>query len=643
MLMRFLFILFLCTGFQLYGFQSNYEDLITKAEASRNNGKFITAANYYKKAIPLYRKKDSLDTKAINYLNISQLYMLCRAVDSGLFYMNKAKSIIQPTSSLTARTFYNQRQASYFYTYGNIEDASTYALKALELSKQDTTGQSTMIATNSMGKIFFRTKDYEKSQFYFDASHKAAVEAKDSIKIALSLFHLGQLAIEKKEYQKAENVLENALEIYTRYDAKYGLFLIKSTLIKLYMLTSRFKDATSKGPEVIALLATFEFTNDIKDKITFAEKLQSDVAREDSLYLTKNEENAIIAAFDSLYDYKDPLNAKNEAIIASSAILEMLKDTIAIHKANLEEQKNILTASKKLPKDFVIRLLQDRLMIQDSLYQAMLKYKHIQNEKIYQTKEKDEEILILQKKTAEQDLIVAQESRQKLMLIFVLILSLLALLFISLYFKDRRKKLINKSLLEKIEARKVERSMIGDNLHDEKAKLLSEIAVSLKNKGESSTASEIEQIVNGIRDLSHKLKFISFDESSFKDQVLNTSSKYQSTSFNVHIDGLKSINWKEIQDIIKYHLLLVIKEGIHNTYNHAETNAVFITLKKELNRINLEIKDHGKGFSLTKSPNGIGLQNIKSRIQEMKGNITIQSTLGSGTIISLSTPLQLQS
>jgi signal transduction histidine kinase len=78
-----------------------------------------------------------------------------------------------------------------------------------------------------------------------------------------------------------------------------------------------------------------------------------------------------------------------------------------------------------------------------------------------------------------------------------------------------------------------------------------------------------------------------------------------------------------------------------NIQKHAEASFVFIkfSLNESAKEIELIIKDDGKGFNNQKKP-GIGLKNIKSRVDEVHGKISIDSKLGTGTKISIFIPLK---
>jgi len=53
----------------------------------------------------------------------------------------------------------------------------------------------------------------------------------------------------------------------------------------------------------------------------------------------------------------------------------------------------------------------------------------------------------------------------------------------------------------------------------------------------------------------------------------------------------------------------------------------------------LEITDNGKGFDTQTQKKGIGLHNIQSRVEELKGSFVIESEIGSGTQTRIQIPL----
>ena len=72
---------------------------------------------------------------------------------------------------------------------------------------------------------------------------------------------------------------------------------------------------------------------------------------------------------------------------------------------------------------------------------------------------------------------------------------------------------------------------------------------------------------------------------------------------------------------------------------------VLLSLGKTDQAIKLVIRDRGKGFDLLglQSPNvtarGLGLKNMRERIELSGGSLDIESTVGEGTTIRASWPL----
>ena len=92
---------------------------------------------------------------------------------------------------------------------------------------------------------------------------------------------------------------------------------------------------------------------------------------------------------------------------------------------------------------------------------------------------------------------------------------------------------------------------------------------------------------------------------------------------------------KKIDSQFRRNVYLIIKEVIHNIYKHAEAATVEIFFKATDSMLVIEIKDDGKGFSEELVEKGNGLANLKRRAEEIRGGLTITSTPGSGTTISL--------
>ena len=150
----------------------------------------------------------------------------------------------------------------------------------------------------------------------------------------------------------------------------------------------------------------------------------------------------------------------------------------------------------------------------------------------------------------------------------------------------------------------------------------------------------IYEIEQEIRNIAHDLNTEIFNESNSFVTLLNdfvatqnatTSSKYQ-----IEIDA--DLHWNHIASGIKMNLYRIIQEASHNSNKYAQATKVKISLFLDKNNICLSVTDNGKGFDTNANSEGIGLKNIKLRVESLKGKVVIKSNKKS-TSINITIPL----
>jgi len=80
----------------------------------------------------------------------------------------------------------------------------------------------------------------------------------------------------------------------------------------------------------------------------------------------------------------------------------------------------------------------------------------------------------------------------------------------------------------------------------------------------------------------------------------------------------------------------MILELLNNIVKHAHARKATIQLIRYPDYINITVEDDGTGFDykkITEHSKGIGLGNILSRVEYLKGTIDIDSLAGSGTTV----------
>ena len=202
------------------------------------------------------------------------------------------------------------------------------------------------------------------------------------------------------------------------------------------------------------------------------------------------------------------------------------------------------------------------------------------------------------------------------------------------------------------QARQSEKKRIALELHDGVMNRLASTRLNLNilsHKNDKQTIEKclihvegIYQIEQEIRNISHNLNQEIFNGKNSFITLLNdfvtTQNDITRTQYQIEID--KSIDWNTISSNIKMNLYRIIQEASHNINKFAQAKNAMINLMLDGSNLCLSITDDGKGFDTEKQTEGIGLQNIKQRVETLHGKFVIQSIKNKSTSLNIAIPLK---
>jgi two-component system sensor histidine kinase UhpB len=213
-----------------------------------------------------------------------------------------------------------------------------------------------------------------------------------------------------------------------------------------------------------------------------------------------------------------------------------------------------------------------------------------------------------------------------------------------------------KYLSQIIEAQENERRRISRELHDEIGQALYAIQFNLEmidkdlpqktplllgRLGEAKSLSS--QTLTSMRQLALDLRPTMLDDlgliPTLRWYIQNFSNRLNLYS-NFEAMGFE----EKLSPQIETAFYRIIQEALNNIAKHAQADRVEISLVKRDSKILASIQDNGKGFDLEKvlhpeSPErGFGLVGIQERVSLLGGQIDIQSSPGSGTLIHIEAP-----
>jgi two-component system NarL family sensor kinase len=106
----------------------------------------------------------------------------------------------------------------------------------------------------------------------------------------------------------------------------------------------------------------------------------------------------------------------------------------------------------------------------------------------------------------------------------------------------------------------------------------------------------------------------------------------------LHVNG-EPVTLHETKEVF---LFRIVQEAVNNIVKHANATAISICLSYSKNVLKLQIEDNGKGFNLTDQVSGLnhigGIYNMQNRAKQIGAEINIESTIGNGTTIIVTTP-----
>lgn len=151
--------------------------------------------------------------------------------------------------------------------------------------------------------------------------------------------------------------------------------------------------------------------------------------------------------------------------------------------------------------------------------------------------------------------------------------------------------------------------------------------------------SEVAQIANdATRKISHSL-----DSGVLKHfglataieelaEALNQSQQIK-VSCHVQISG-------QLDSEISLNIYRIVQELTNNTLKHAHATIINIDLNQIHGSINLIFEDNGIGFHPDHiETSGMGLKNLKSRVDRLDGNLSLESQTNKGTTVIIDIPL----
>lgn len=224
--------------------------------------------------------------------------------------------------------------------------------------------------------------------------------------------------------------------------------------------------------------------------------------------------------------------------------------------------------------------------------------------------------------------------------------------------EDRLKMLSHKI----IRLQEEERQRVSRELHDGINQLLVSVKYKLENyvdrykKTEGSQYNDItnavlflDEAISEVRRISHDLRPTVLDDLGLSAAIKNISRQFHDRNLiDVEIEGIDDEVLRRLPVDVETALYRIVQEALMNIEKHANATKVVINMTHTDINVTIRIEDDGEGFDLQRalrnpgSSQGIGLRNMRERIELLQGTFFMHSEEGKGTFIEVDAPLNLK-
>lgn len=548
-------------------------------------GNYDSAIYYYKKAWPYSKKAPYKRGEAMTFTNLGNVYQFQGNYKKSIEnYLSGIKIFEQIKDSAATTLGFHNLSALYDNTQ-NSQLELKYLKAALRYVGKNYFEKS--LIYSDVGKYYYKQKQQDSALYYLGlAKINADISSEDRPKY-FYYKNMGELYRMQDYPQKAIPFYEKALELTKGFQDSYQKNDILLMLSKAYLATGNFN-----------------FSEDFANQ---------------SLELAKQ-----INSKDFLYNSYSQLSKLYIQQNQPGRAYEFLQKSI-VYKDSIINEENLKTIS----------LLQTQ----------------------FETEKKDNQIASQKIQIKENEVKILKKQNQFLFVLVGLIGLTVAGLWVYLQQKQKR-RIREKEWMQQqeiiqleslVEGQEKERKRIAQELHDGlngdlsaikfRISSLEEYGIGLSEKKHlHKIVDMIDQACSQVRRISHDLMPTSIEEFGLVESLNQHCRKLnltQKTEIDFQTFGVYRLLSKKHEAA----LYRIVQELLNNIIKHAEATQALVQINFHENEISVSVEDDGKGFDTTLAHEGIGLKNIRSRVQSIQGELDIKSS-EKGTFVHILIPIK---
>ncbi len=630
--------------------------------------KFEESISYYDQCLEVLNKKEAEPF----YYDVIENYVI---VSTKIGEYEEAEKLLKSAIRINPSEKYMDKYlglvlllAENYNSIGKLDSALNYYNRILD-HKPLLSAAEQISLYSTVGNLYNQKGDYLTSQNYFIDALEISEEQKDSFFIMSLSSDVSKLYEKQNQWDKVIQYSSTSIEIAEKKDIPF----VKAHNLRAQGLAYLKLDSSDVSVDKYnQALILFKQLNQPVNIASIQLNIASILKDEEKYMYAKTYLEEALKLRESA---RDPVGVLNTKLLLSEVEIGLQNYTSAINlleycasESDKMNNLNFLTNSHKLlveayagAKQYEHALLNQRKyqQLQDSILSTERTKVINEIEGKYAL---DKELLQKEQQLTQQQHEIDARNLQVLTLSILSIFFLLVSgLVLRLFFKNKQ---LNQQKLEASKSQKEverikavmegeenERKRIARELHDDLGAQLAGIKVhvsALQNDIPKITELDkfnktedlIDNACKSVRELSHNMMPSALDEQPL-DKLLEELSNTFSCSFGIPVD-YQSFNLpSKLSKEVKITLYRITQELLRNIAGHSNATEAILHIAYEQNNIHLIVEDNGVGFKLNnaKVKNGIGLDNIMSRVKYLHGYIDIHTAKNLGSTFTIDIPV----
>lgn len=520
-------------------------------------------------------------------------------------------------------------------------------------------------AANSMGVFHTHRGDMPEAIKWYLEANRLSIEKGDAKAKAMSESNIGWTHFQNENFPEARRYTQMAIESHRLRGDSVGIALCLNSLGSI----------TATEGDIAGGLAHFEESLAIREAIDDQNEIPWSYQNIGACYMMLEDwetaEGYLLKAAEA-FERNGDIEGQT-AVLSNLGLQSQSQENYAKAEEYMRESLRICQETGRDDQRATNLLNLSDLYAQQGnfnpAYSYMLQFKELndslrseENSRIiqemqtrFETEQKDKELAEERATVAEQD---EKISRQRLLIFGAVGLAVIALL-IALLIRNAQRQAARrkleaqerqsreallrereKGLAAIIDATENERQRIAKDLHDGIGQQLGGIRMAMQSGAvDEKLQEQLDQAASEVRAISHQMMPKALREMGLVPAMADMLAKTFSSGKPKHSFEHLGLDAR-LDPKLEVSVYRIAQELAQNTLKHAHADTVEVQLMQRKGVLTLLVEDNGKGFDTALHSEGIGLYNIKSRLDVLGGSIHYQSAPGEGAAATVRIPLK---